>query len=288
MAGRLRRRLTGARIRRVFKAELAVANDPEFDEDVFQVRFPPGYIIQDKRTGVVFPSGPDPEKLAESLDKMAADVELFDATFQPSQARMPATTHPFSDRKATTAPGMNQVLPSSHVFAWAGAGAVLVALLAISLVIVLKKRIRAGTLVLLLAMSSSARVALAQDGAGIEMPYVLNCGVNLTYMTLKLLHRDVPLTGVATELGAGPTFARNCSLGEMKRVFEDHGLRAEGYKADLLEEAAAFFRPGTAIVVRKTSMLGHQHVGHFVMAWSGAPASSRSRCTAPLTARRRM
>jgi hypothetical protein len=268
MAGGMRRHATGATVRHIYKAELAVANDPDFKEDVFEVEFPPGYMIQDRRTGMIFPSGPDPETLSESLDKMVEDVRLLDATSQPSSAGTFAAPRQ-TDRPATTAPAEDQYRPSA--MRWAGPVIGLVAVFAVAFGVAFRRKRRTIVVFLLfLAAWCFQGPAVAQSRPNSDVPYVSNCGVNLTYMALNLFHREMPMADVVAELGAGPAMVRNCSLGDMKGLFENHGLQVKGCKADTLEEACAFLKPGTAMILRKKYTLGHQDVGHFVMAWSGS------------------
>ena len=47
----------------VYRASNVVANDPNFDESIFTVPFPEGYLIDDKVTGKKYRIGPNSEHI---------------------------------------------------------------------------------------------------------------------------------------------------------------------------------------------------------------------------------
>jgi len=257
----------GGRIRRLIRVQSVVANDPDFRDDVFVVQFPPGYMIEDKATGLSFMSGFGPEELANRIDE-----SVEDALKRRAPSELAAEVKPGSATGVSGHPGEAvEGLSGSTRRRWGAyaSGAVVIVLVAsLTASVIWRRRRRRKVLLLAIALGGSlmGRATFA-GGADTPRVYVSNCGVNIGYLVLRLFEKPVSIQSVVKALDASPTLARPCSLGGLKRLWEAHGLMVRGYRAGVLKEVIPFVKAKSAVVVRVRRRLGGKDVGHFVCVW---------------------
>ncbi|MBC7784231.1 MAG: DUF1573 domain-containing protein [Burkholderiales bacterium] len=119
----------------------------------------------------------------------------------------------------------------------------------------------------------------AQVSAGAEM-LQQNCGLNCAYTALRLFGIERTLGDLAASLPVGTDRSQDCSFGELKTLFETHGLSVAGYRADSVAEMLAAVPPGAVAVVRSKAAYEGQSAAHFMLA---VPARERMLLIDPST-----
>lgn len=116
--------------------------------------------------------------------------------------------------------------------------------------------------------------------------YVENCGVNVTYLTLRYFGIDQPVTQIARKLAAGPRFERFVSVADIRRCLISNDLAAEGFKAkdvrsmlkklDTKRVIIAYLRPTTENALGHFVFLALGKGGQIIIADPPSPPSSQT------------
>lgn len=123
----------GALRRMSFRVHKAVANDPHFDESVFQVHFPPEYTVVDQVLGVSYVVSQPIPQLESSLDDLASVVAA--AATRPEVLPRSGALSSQASRGAATAPAVPAIVSLSRSWVWGG----IIILVALSLLLVLRR-----------------------------------------------------------------------------------------------------------------------------------------------------
>ena len=77
---------------------------------------------------------------------------------------------------------------------------------------------------------------LIESATPVEKDYHENCGVNVAYLILRILEKQVDLQSVAQGLNAGDTFAQPVSMLQIKNILEQNHIKVFGLQADESDE----------------------------------------------------
>ena len=257
--------------RLLYHAAKVVANNPNFDESVFTVPFPPGYLIDDQVHGTSFQSG-DIQKTEQTIDQGVNQLKKL--SDYPGPATGPGVAGSGTGPALSTSLGNAALAPGSTLPPWRwslfASGAVAGGL-AIGILSVWSFRRRARMKLPIWAMVAiTVAAALAARAAENATAYpsgavAENCGVNSAYFCLKWFGENTSIPNIAKEMKVDDLYECRCSLGDLKTLFEQHGLKASGFKADRLPEILDSVRPESVVIIRLAEMLYDADVGHFVV-----------------------
>ena len=261
-----------------YRASVVVANDQTFDESVFTPAFPPGCYVNDQVKGISYRVGLAPVELERTLDRMAADISsgqvdaaVLERTADPNSSRAPTAGEPNGQRPIPVAAQADRAHSGTIIFVICLGLCVFV-----GAVLAIRRGLgRSKTLMLLLTLSSvwcGSRVCLAQNaqsgapilsGSDPALVFRDNCGLDVSYLTLKLFGISVPAKQLAREIGAGETFANETSLLSLKKAFDEHGLCAAAYKADSPAEILGYLDSKAVILLRLERNAYPKPIYHF-------------------------
>jgi hypothetical protein len=270
-----------------YRASIAVANDPAFDESVFSPMFPAGYTIDDRVQGLRYRSGGNPRDLEKTLDKMAAEVlggriKTGQSASEAGQASPPNASPELQAQGGARPLSTEVTRPSGNSRVLLGVILTMAGLIATAGVIVYCRKRRCTKIMPLLFLSlfllltpglPTARcedLGIPLSASDPSIVYHSNCGLNVSYITARLLGLDVSLGQIGEEIGAGRAFERTTSFADLKRVFENHGMLAEGLKADMPGEILESLGPDNVIILRLQRESAKETFSHFsVIRWYG-------------------
>jgi hypothetical protein len=243
-----------------YRASKVVANAPDFDEKIYRITFSPGYSVDDQIRGRQYRVAPSEPVLQSELDSIANQTLAQLTPEERSLSRPPAdAAHP------------RLAVPLRLYWVVIGCTAA-VPVGAIGLFLARRRwrGWRAAVIILGLPALVFAVEPVAPHQPQIEGPDTdsateslrENCGVNVTYLALRLFGFSAAVGDVAKDLGVGPSHEKLRSFADIKRVLARRSLEVQGLRADTLEGVLNWVTPGR-IVTLKLSDSPRQ--GHFVL-----------------------
>jgi hypothetical protein len=270
-------------IRLQYRASKAVANDPVFDESIYTIPIPPGYTVHDKVMGLMYKSGFEPEELLQvlegninetmtMLEKDSAPNKKSETTqtsnSKPSELHQDAL-HPKNsppnvtqDEKIISNVGGRYLIPI-----------VICVIIAMLLSIHLFRVNRRSRLIKLIFVSfiilnniNGGSTCIAKNvSSWSHSNYHSNCGLNATYITLRLSGFKCDLEKLAQSIGTGKFYQHRLSMRHLKNALQDHGMEVKALKVETIKDLLQLLEPDNVIIVRLLLGYDRTNIGHYVV-----------------------
>jgi hypothetical protein len=248
----------------------ATANADNWSDDVFQIEWPAGCVINDRISGTVIHVSAPPRDLDRLITKQVADAKVAledvpaDADAQSTDVVDSARVGHASQETASTATsnGIRHHVPVTI----AGAGVVIIAVLAavITWSIVRRRGGKAGMVLLCVSIATSALCTegVLLETAGIDK--IENCGLNALVFVLEYYDMTPAIEEIASDLNLGVHHDRALSLAEIQEAIDHYGLHTGGFKDVTPASLAENLKNGRHLCVLHLQR-NPSRPGHFVV-----------------------
>jgi len=235
----------------------ARANIGDLSDEVFQIQWPEGSVVDDRITGTVIWTGPEPSRLYDILDQQAADAVAAVAAGPPiaggsNESHASGRAEALGERPTRG----SFLLPVTAMLA----ATVVIVLLALWLV----RRRQDRTRILVACLCASSVCSEARAGilehAGVGK--FMNCGLNATAFSLRYLGYEADISSLARELGVGEHFQHETNLSDIKGVLLARGLTVEGFRQIVAEDVLDRLARKSEICILHMAR-SHGREGHF-------------------------
>jgi predicted double-glycine peptidase len=230
--------------------------------------------VRDLRTGLEFQMGGTVDDLENALDvTIQTATQLGAIGTEVKQPVDPAATAQTSTNKFATPShaGETHTVRENHTWLYVVLAATVVCLLAVAFAILPRRRSKTLPSMImfsgLFVFGNASMATQPNDADPYEhtSQYEFNCGLNCTYVALRLVGAEVKLHEIADRLALGANYERAASFADIADVMVAYGCRADGLKATSLDSLLANIDIGEVGIIR--SQTEDEKIGHFSILW---------------------
>lgn len=250
--------------RLIYHAENVIVNNPDFNDSIFTIHFPPHYNITDKIRGGGFTTV-SAEQTAAEIDKDVAILKKrgVDST-QVSPTAMANAPGTLASKTVAEVP------PNRPMTIYVVIGVLaLLGILGIGWVIIRQRGRHVGVFWIVLLMP----LVVARQGQSAVKPSEThtvsvrsNCGINVAYLGLKWFGKNADFAALSQTFGINDVHDPFLSLADIKHVWESNGISVKGYETNGgIAQIIQTIPPAGLAVVRLARISGGTDVGHFIV-----------------------